>query len=488
VFTGIAAAGSGVGGFIFPPFVNFLLETYSWRGAFLILGAIMFNVIICGSIFRPLVVVKQRRQHQRYLRSLERFSHVSSRHTSGNALDSHSQRMHNSDQVAGIDTSELEPISHSQIILPTYLSDNFPVSDLLQNQTSGSQSLNDLTSSAACVNAKPSFHTKVEMKRSYIGGNVEQPVCTLVNNDVEMQSLKRVKRTKKRCGSSRKQQRLPDQSLLQYHRVVCYRKSLLKAGFLLRQGQSASCPDIFVHSKQKESGHIIDCLRAAFARVLNSIRDNVDFSVFRSPLFILFCLHSMFLYLSYDIPYVYIPDHAETLNVDEHYASLLISVIGIASTVGQILMGYIGDQSCVNRLLFYIAMTCIAGIATVTVPLLKSFGMLAAYCAVYGFFMSANFSLTTVIVVELLGMDQLTNAYGFLTMTEGLANVFGPPLAGEILQLIIFLVLIALPCYFYCVCIFVDDGLYFIYNIICVQMQNVVIDNPLGNLNCGRRP
>ena len=429
--TGIAAAGSGVGGFIFPPLVHFLLETYSWRGTFIILGAIMLHVVICGSLFRPLVAIKLRRQRKRYIRSLDRFSHVSSRHTSGNALDSRSQRTHDSQEIAG----ELEPISHSLIVLPTYLQNDLPISDLLENRTRGSQSLNNLSSSAVWVTAgdKLSLHAKMEMLRNCIRGNLEEPVTTVANGDVELQSLKRVKRTKTKHHNSRKRTRFPDQFLPHYRRDVCYRRSLIKAGFLLQHGQSVSCPDIFVHSKQRESGHTIEHLRAAFAGVATDIRDSVDFSIFKSPLFVLFCIHSVFLYLSCDIPYVYIPDHAESMNVDEHYASLLISVIGIASTVGQILMGYIGDQSCINRLLFYIAMTCIAGLATVMVPLLRSFGKLAAYCAVYGFFMSANFSLTTIIVVELLGMDQLTNAYGFVSMSEGLANVFGPPLAGEIL-------------------------------------------------------
>jgi len=432
MFIGVAAAGSGIGGFVFPPLVNFLLETYSWRGAFIILGAIMFNIVICGSLFRPLVAVKLRRKRQRYLRSLERFSHVSSRRTSGDAVNSHPQRNHNS-EVDDVNVYEVEPISHSLMVLPTYLKDDWPFSDLLENPARDSQSLNNLSAVCATANDKLSFQTKTEMLKNYIGGNLEQPVDTAISGDVELQSVKRLERMKKKCDYCKKQTRFPDQFLPQYRRDVCYRRSLLEAGFFLQRGQSASCPDIFVHSKQKESRHSIGRLRAVFAAMITNVRDNVDFSIFKSPLFILFCIHSMFLYLSYDIPYVYIPDHAETLNVDEHYASLLISIIGIASTVGQILMGYIGDQSCINRLLFYIAMTCIAGFATLTVPLLRSFGMLSAYCAVYGFFMSANFSLTTIIVVELLGMDQLMNAYGFVTMAQGLASVFGPPLAGEIL-------------------------------------------------------
>jgi len=435
MFIGVAAAGSGIGGFVFPPLVNFLLKTYSWRGTFIILGAIMFNIVICGSLFRPLVAVKLQRRHRRYLRSLERFSHASSRLTSGDALDSHLPRNHNCEEVNDVNIYKAEPISHSLIVLPTYMKDGWPISDLLENPARDSQSLNNLSSSAVCMTANNTlgFQMKTEMLKNNVGGNLEHPLDAAVSGDVELQLVRRVKGMKKKRNCGKKQTRFPDQFLPQYRRDVCYRRSLLEAGFFLQRGQSASCPDVFVHSKQKESGHAIGHLRAAFAAMLTNIRDNVDFSIFKSPLFILFCIHSMFLYLSYDIPYVYIPDHAETLSVDEHYASLLISIIGIASTLGQIVMGYIGDQSCVNRLLFYIAMTCIAGFATLTVPLLRSFGMLATYCAIYGFFMSANFSLTTIIVVELLGMEQLTNAYGFVTMAEGLANVFGPPLAGETL-------------------------------------------------------
>jgi predicted MFS family arabinose efflux permease len=216
-----------------------------------------------------------------------------------------------------------------------------------------------------------------------------------------------------------------------YRRDIFYRGSLLKAGALLSGNHSASCPDIFVHSRRrKQSGGICFHLRGYFRGVLPLLRDSIDLSIFKSLIFILFCIHSMFLYLSYDIPYMYLPAHAEMIGVVSGWASFLISIIGIASTVGQIVMGYIGDRPAVDRVLFYIAMTFTAGAATLFVPLLSSYGTLAIYSAVYGFFISANFALTTIIVVELLGMDQLTNAYGFVSLAEGLANLVGLPLAG----------------------------------------------------------
>ncbi len=51
--TGLAVTGSGLGAFAFPPLVNWLLTTYNWRGALLVLGGISFNIIIAGLLFRP---------------------------------------------------------------------------------------------------------------------------------------------------------------------------------------------------------------------------------------------------------------------------------------------------------------------------------------------------------------------------------------------------------------------------------------------------
>jgi len=46
----------------------------------------------------------------------------------------------------------------------------------------------------------------------------------------------------------------PIQFVPQCRSDIFYRGSLLKAGFLLSRGQSASCPDIYVHSPRKRKG------------------------------------------------------------------------------------------------------------------------------------------------------------------------------------------------------------------------------------------
>lgn len=72
-----------------------------------------------------------------------------------------------------------------------------------------------------------------------------------------------------------------------------------------------------------------------------------------------------------------------------------------------------------------------AGILTTLVPMMTSYWALATYCGSFGFLISANYALTTIILVDLLGMSKLTNAYGVVMFSEGVGNLLGPPIAGE---------------------------------------------------------
>ena len=95
-------------------------------------------------------------------------------------------------------------------------------------------------------------------------------------------------------------------------------------------------------------------------------------------------------------------------------------------------MGYVGDHPRVDTFMFYSAATSTAGLVTLFVPFLKAYPQMAIYCAFYGVFISANYALRISILVDLLGMRRLTNAFGLLSLSEGIANLIGPPIAGNV--------------------------------------------------------
>jgi len=61
---GLSTAGSGLGVFCFPPLMQLLFSEYGFFGAMLITGALMFNNIISGAVYRPLPPVDQDRTPQ----------------------------------------------------------------------------------------------------------------------------------------------------------------------------------------------------------------------------------------------------------------------------------------------------------------------------------------------------------------------------------------------------------------------------------------
>lgn len=57
------------------------------------------------------------------------------------------------------------------------------------------------------------------------------------------------------------------------------------------------------------------------------------------------------------------------------------------------------------------------------------------YAVVFGATSGAYVGLTSVVLVDLLGMDRLTNAFGLLLMFQGIASLIGPPMCGTFLSL-----------------------------------------------------
>lgn len=50
--TGIGASGTGIGTFLYAPLTQWLIDSYGWRGATLILASTMLNTCVCGALMR----------------------------------------------------------------------------------------------------------------------------------------------------------------------------------------------------------------------------------------------------------------------------------------------------------------------------------------------------------------------------------------------------------------------------------------------------
>ncbi|GFS18084.1 monocarboxylate transporter [Elysia marginata] len=218
-----------------------------------------------------------------------------------------------------------------------------------------------------------------------------------------------------------------------YRTDIFYRRAMQRSNAFPKQPCTlgTSCPELTDPGSQLSRSR--DRLCSPVYNFLDDACDvfksMVEFRLFLNPFFSLFVVSNFIYYFWSDVPYMYAADHAMELGQDSTNASFLLSIIGIFNMIGQVVFGYIGDLD-VNLLNIYATISAAAGVFVAVVPYIYSYaGMCTAY-AFFGFCISVSFPLTTVLLVNYLGVARLTNAYGLLMLMQGIANLFGPPFAG----------------------------------------------------------
>ena len=146
------------------------------------------------------------------------------------------------------------------------------------------------------------------------------------------------------------------------------------------------------------------------------LKEMVDFSLFiNDPFFALICLSNVFGFLALYIPYMYLPNLILAKGMTLSEASFVVSVIGISNTVGRVIIGWIVDFPRISALLVTSASLFLSGICILAFPSFCSdFSSFLAVALGLGFSVSAYISLTSIVLVDLVGLDDLTSAFGLL--------------------------------------------------------------------------
>lgn len=216
---------------------------------------------------------------------------------------------------------------------------------------------------------------------------------------------------------------------LRIHRhSLTYRGAMLNINrYRLR---ASSCPDIYRNSMTTISSEGASTLHQMVVEFKRLFKDILDFSYFLDIRFLLFAISNFILYTWYDVAYVYLPDWAIEHNVSETDASMLISLIGIVNMFGEIALGWAGDRKELNPNIVYAISMGLCGVSVLLIPFFVTYTWMCVLSSAFGLFIAANYSLTSIILVNLVDLDRFTNAYGLLLLVQGIANLVGPPIAG----------------------------------------------------------
>ncbi|CAD5122174.1 DgyrCDS10620 [Dimorphilus gyrociliatus] len=158
----------------------------------------------------------------------------------------------------------------------------------------------------------------------------------------------------------------------------------------------------------------------------------IDFKLLLNIPFMLFCISSFLCAIGFFVPSTYLPDYAISKGISRRKSAFLLSLFGIFNTLGRIVCGLISDNSKVDPLQIYYLALIAGGCTTMFVSFMVAYWQLCIYAAIYGITIAIYVSLCAIIIIDLLGLEKLSNAFGFLNMFRGFSTFIGVPTAGAL--------------------------------------------------------
>jgi len=135
------------------------------------------------------------------------------------------------------------------------------------------------------------------------------------------------------------------------------------------------------------------------------------------------------------IPYSYLDPVAVAAGVAPQLSSLLIAGVGVGSVSGRLLAGWLSDQTWCHPLYLTRAVVCLACGVPFLLASVDTFLMFICLSIIFGFLTGQWIAATSPLLVSMLGIKQLSQAFGLLTAVRGVASLVSPPLAGMVVDL-----------------------------------------------------
>nr|XP_046257167.1 monocarboxylate transporter 9-like [Scatophagus argus]XP_046257168.1 monocarboxylate transporter 9-like [Scatophagus argus]XP_046257169.1 monocarboxylate transporter 9-like [Scatophagus argus]XP_046257170.1 monocarboxylate transporter 9-like [Scatophagus argus] len=143
-----------------------------------------------------------------------------------------------------------------------------------------------------------------------------------------------------------------------------------------------------------------------------------------------FCIAVFLFSLGAFPPVLFIEDVAQSQGlIDEVSLIPLVSIGAIATCVGKLVLGILVDIRWINGIYLYAFTMFAGGVSLLLIPITKSYVGLQILSVVLGFF-SGNWSLTSYITTQIVGLERLTQAHGILMFFGGFGIMLGPPVVG----------------------------------------------------------
>uniref|UniRef100_A0A1I8I7Q9 MFS domain-containing protein n=1 Tax=Macrostomum lignano TaxID=282301 RepID=A0A1I8I7Q9_9PLAT len=423
---GIAVCGSGVGTLAMSPLISFLLRQYTWRGTMIILSAAVLQCAVFAALFRPFKL------DQILSSSSSTDQSPPEKQLEANQPEIDIDIDNDNDKTTPLPT----PGRHHQLLSP---SSPHPLP--IVRRASADEGGDDGGRSLLLTTMLPPGNETAKSNSSVADvadndqllgdGNkqqmLQQPIPA-VADFLSVQDMRpRVQcqpRSQALLQPPHHQQRhhhLTSASLTNVSRPVQFVRSITS----LTSVPAAGATHGSAAAGADSSGAATTTAESADAQKFFNLE------LLTKPVFLLFLLSNLLCSIGFNAPYIYTPDRAQRAGHEDTESALLVSVIGGANTVGRLGFGWLSDRGADSRRLqLYWASLAVSGAALAISCLSDEYAFSAACCAAFGLFSGSFVTLTSPVLVDLVGIDKLSDSFGLTLLFQGVGVLAGPPLAG----------------------------------------------------------
>ncbi|XP_060593162.1 monocarboxylate transporter 12-like [Ruditapes philippinarum] len=157
------------------------------------------------------------------------------------------------------------------------------------------------------------------------------------------------------------------------------------------------------------------------------------FSLFRNPRFSMYCVSVVLCMNGYGNTsnLIMIPAYIKDVGYDTTHAVYGVTKMGGCEVVARIAFGLIADRNIMKRkhIFFFLSML-IAPVFSFIAPFFDIFVFLGVYAGVIGTFPGSFWSLVSVLIIDVVGMEDFAPAFGLVMLCLAFGVVISQPAVG----------------------------------------------------------
>nr|AKN21504.1 slc16a-9 [Schmidtea mediterranea] len=154
--------------------------------------------------------------------------------------------------------------------------------------------------------------------------------------------------------------------------------------------------------------------------------------LWKNYVFILFVISNFLTNLGHDTIFMYAKQRAVDMKVTESKAAFLLIAVGIGSTIGRLLFGYLGSRKEIKTYVLYFVSLIMVGGFLIFSRFALSYPLMLVYTSGFGLFIGSYVTLTSVVLLDIVGLQNFTKGLGLTFFVQSIGLLICSPMSGAI--------------------------------------------------------